>query len=746
MEQKEFDIRGMTCTACARAVERASKNIDGVKDANVNFATEKLNIAFESSKVTEADIKNAVKKAGYTALNEEESARLGEFEKEKEISDIKKRLIISASFAIPLLIISMGSMILESLGVMLPKTFDPMIHKKIFSLIQFALVLPVIAAGRKYYSVGFRTLVKGSPNMDSLIAIGSGAAFIYSLFSMILTLKTNTMHHMYFESAGMILTLVTLGKYFESLSKGKTSESIKKLMGLAPKTAVIIRDGKEIELDIKNVKVEDIVMVKPGEKLPADGKVIEGFTSIDESMLTGESMPVDKKVGDNVVGASINKNGTIKYKVTKVGKDTALSQIIKLVEEAQNSKAPIAKLADVISGYFVPTVIILAIVSSIVWKVSGQSLTFSLTIFISVLVIACPCALGLATPTAIMVGTGKGAEYGILIKSGIALENAHKIKTVVFDKTGTITEGKPEVMDILAIKGVDKNYMLQIAASAEKMSEHPLGKAIVKKAEEMNIDLKSVKEFTAVPGYGIKGIIDNHKFIIGNRKFMEQNSISLERTDEISLKLSKSSKTPMYVSIDNNIAGIISVADKVKKNSKKAVKMLHDMGIQVTMITGDNSKTAQAIADEVGIDKVFSGVLPKGKSEEIKKLQKDGNKVAMVGDGINDAPALAQADIGIAVSSGTDVAIESADIVLMKNDIVDVSNAIMLSKKTITNIKQNLFWAFGYNVIGIPVAMGILHIFGGPLLNPIIAALAMSFSSVSVVTNALRLRSFKPLT
>ena len=746
MEQKEFDIRGMTCTACARAVERASKNIDGVNDANVNFATEKLNIKFENSKVTEADIKNAVKKAGYTALNEEESARLGEFEKEKEIKDIKKRLIISASFAIPLLIISMGSMILESLGVMLPKTFDPMIHKKIFSLIQFVLVLPVIAAGRKYYSVGFRTLVKGSPNMDSLIAIGSGAAFIYSLFSMFLTLKTNTMHHMYFESAGMILTLVTLGKYFESLSKGKTSESIKKLMGLAPKTAVVIRDGKEIEVDIKNVKVGDIVMVKPGEKLPADGKVIEGFTSIDESMLTGESMPVDKKIGDDVVGASINKNGIIKYKVTKVGKDTALSQIIKLVEEAQNSKAPIAKLADVISGYFVPTVIILAIVSSIVWKVSGQSLTFSLTIFISVLVIACPCALGLATPTAIMVGTGKGAEYGILIKSGIALENAHKIKTVVFDKTGTITEGKPEVMDILAVKGVDKNYMLQMAASAEKMSEHPLGKAIVKKAEEMNIDLKSVKEFTAVPGYGIKGIIDNHKFIIGNRKFMEQNNISLERTDEISLKLSESSKTPMYVSIDNNIAGIISVADKVKKNSKKAVKMLHDMGIQVTMITGDNSKTAQTIADEVGIDKVFSGVLPKGKSEEIKKLQKDGNKVAMVGDGINDAPALAQADIGIAVGSGTDVAIESADIVLMKNDIVDVSNAIMLSKKTITNIKQNLFWAFGYNVIGIPVAMGVLHIFGGPLLNPIIAALAMSFSSVSVVTNALRLRSFKPLT
>jgi Cu+-exporting ATPase len=548
---------------------------------------------------------------------------------------------------------------------------------------------------------------------------------------------------LYFETAGVIVTLILLGKTLEAISKGRTSEAIKKLMGLAPKTAIIIKDGAEKEIPIDEVQPGDVILVKPGEKIPVDGAVLEGHTAIDESMLTGESMPVDKKAGDEVYAASINTNGIIRFTATRVGADTALAQIIKLVEEAQGSKAPIAELADIVSGYFVPIVCVIALVTGAAWFIGTGDLTFSLTIFISVLVIACPCALGLATPTAIMVGTGKGAENGILIKSGTALETAHKITTIVFDKTGTITEGKPRVTDIRAAGDTPAEYLLRLAASAEKGSEHPLGAAIVQDAEEKKLELFKVENFQAIPGRGIEARINDVDALIGNRKLLDERQIALQGMEADSDNLAEQGKTPMYIVLDGKLAGIIAVADVVKPSSKAAIEHLHKMGIQVAMITGDNRKTAAAIAAQVGIDKVLSEVLPQDKSEEVKKLQAEGRKVAMVGDGINDAPALAQADIGIAIGSGTDVAMESADIVLMRSDLRDVPTAINLSKRTIRTIKQNLFWAFGYNTVGIPIAAGLLYLFGGPLLNPIFAAAAMSLSSVSVLTNALRLKRFK---
>ena len=626
----------------------------------------------------------------------------------------------------------------------LPKIIDPMVNPMNFAVFQIILTVPVMAIGYKFYLIGFKNLIKLSPNMDSLIAVGTSAAFLYSVFGMykIATGDTSYAMHLYFEAAVTILTLITLGKYLEAISKGKTSEAIKKLMGLAPKTATIIREGNEIVIPIDEVVVGDIILVKPGEKLPVDGEVIEGSTAIDESMLTGESIPVEKIVGSNVIGASINKTGFIKYKATKVGRDTALSQIIKLVEDAQGSKAPIAKMADVISAYFVPIVIGLAIFSAIAWLIAGETPVFALTIFISVLVIACPCALGLATPTAIMVGTGKGAENGVLIKGGEALEITHKINTIVFDKTGTITEGKPVVTDIVS-RGKENNILLALAASAEKGSEHPLGEAIVRAAIEKNIELKSLENFNAIPGHGIEVVIENESILLGNLKLMKERSIDIGELRGEADRLANEGKTPMFIAINNSLEGIIAVADTVKPSSINAIKELHNMGIKVAMITGDNKKTAEAIAKQVGIDIVLSEVLPEDKANEVKKLQGKDDKVAMVGDGINDAPALAQADIGIAIGSGTDVAIESADIVLMRSDLMDVIVAIKLSKATIRNIKQNLFCAFGYNVLGIPVAMGVLHIFGGPLLNPMIAAAAMSLSSVSVLANALRLKKFK---
>ena len=739
MRDYTFKVEGMSCSACANRVERITKKIDGVESANVNFATEKLTVRVDAEKVRYSDIKLAVDKAGFKLIKEEDQIK--EVSKKKDESKILlNRFIFSLIFTVPLLIISMGHMV----GMPLPSIIDPMKNPLNFALIQLVLTIPVMVAGYKFYKIGYKNLFKLSPNMDSLIAIGTSAAVAYGLFAIykILNGETHYAMHLYFESAVVILTLITLGKYLEAVSKGKTSEAIKKLMGLAPKTATIIKNGKEVSIPIEEVIVGDIILVKPGEKLPVDGEIIEGSTSIDESMLTGESIPVEKNIGSTVIGASINKSGFIKYKATKVGKDTALAQIVKLVEEAQGTKAPIAKMADIIAAYFVPTVMALAIIAAVGWLIAGESTVFALTIFISVLVIACPCALGLATPTAIMVGTGKGAENGVLIKGGEALETTYKIDTIVFDKTGTITEGKPKVTDIIC-NGIKEEEVLVLAASAEKGSEHPLGEAIVREAEDRSLEFKSLEHFKAVPGHGIEVTIEGKDILLGNKKLMIENNINIESLHVESDRLATEGKTPMYIAINNKLSGIIAVADTVKENSKAAIEELKKMNVNVAMITGDNKKTAEAIAKSVGIDIVLAEVLPEDKANEVKKLQGQNRKVAMVGDGINDAPALVQADVGIAIGSGTDVAIESADIVLMKSDLKDVVTAIRLSKATIKNIKENLFWAFGYNVLGIPVAMGVLHIFGGPLLNPMIAAAAMSFSSVSVLLNALRLKKFK---
>ena len=741
IQSHTYKIEGMTCSACASRVEKVTNKMPGVENAVVNFATEKLSVSYDADSVSFGDIKAKVEKAGYKLIREDEQKVEEKKKKLDEKGKLLWRLILSLIFAVPLLTITMGHMV----GMPLPKIIDPMMNPLNFAIIQLVLTIPVMIIGYKFYYIGYKNLFKLSPNMDSLIAIGTSAAFIYSLYGTykIYTGDGSYAMSLYYEAAVTILALITLGKYLEAISKGKTSQAIKKLMGLAPKTATIVRNGKELVIPIDEVIVGDIVIVKPGEKLPVDGEVIEGATAVDEAMLTGESIPVEKTVGSKVIGASINKTGFIKYKATKVGKDTALSQIIKLVEDAQGSKAPIAKMADIIASYFVPIVIGLAILASIGWLIAGESGVFALTIFISVLVIACPCALGLATPTAIMVGTGKGAEYGVLIKGGEALEVTHQIDTIVFDKTGTITEGKPVVTDIITTT-ISEDELLSIAASSEKGSEHPLGEAIVKGAEERNIKFKEISNFKAIPGHGIQVEIEGKVILLGNKKLMTENSIEIGDLGVKSDKLANEGKTPMYIAINNKLEGIIAVADTVKPSSKEAIENLHKMGIKVAMITGDNKKTADAIAKQVGIDIVLAEVLPEDKANEVKKLQEKGSKVAMVGDGINDAPALAQADIGIAIGTGTDVAIESANIVLMKGDLKDVATAIKLSKATIRNIKQNLFWAFGYNVLGIPVAMGVLHIFGGSLLNPMIGAAAMSLSSVSVLTNALRLRGFNP--
>ncbi|MBK4072831.1 copper-translocating P-type ATPase [Staphylococcus aureus] len=744
-EKKTFAITGMNCASCAQTIEKATRKLDGVLEANVNLATEKMNIQYDASAVSVSDIMDAVSNAGYEAREDIESAESVDEDREKKqraIKNLWKRVWISAVFSVPLLYIAMGHL----LGAPLPSVIDPAFNPAAFAIIQIVLTLPVVIVNRSIYAVGYKTLFRGHPNMDSLIAIGTGAAFLYGIFATIMILwgEVSFANDLYFETAAVILALITLGKYLETLTKGKTSDAIKKLMGLAPKTAIVVRDGKEVEISIDEVVVGDTLIVKPGEKMPVDGLVLEGMTSVDESMLTGESIPVEKTAGDNIIGASINKNGTIQYKATKVGKDTALSQIIKLVEDAQGSKAPIAKVADIVSGYFVPIVIGLAILSGLAWYFGGQTGLFALTIFISVLVIACPCALGLATPTALMIGTGKGAENGVLIKSGVALETTHKLQTIVFDKTGTITEGKPKVTDIVVANGVKENELLALAASAEKGSEHPLGEAIVKGAEDRELTFMKTRSFSAIPGHGIEVTIDDKNLLLGNRKLMDDRNISLDSLENSSNQLASQGKTPMYIAMNGKIAGIIAVADTVKENSLKAIQKLHDMGIEVAMITGDNKRTAEAIAKQVGIDRVLSEVLPEDKASEVKKLQDEGRKVAMVGDGINDAPALAQADVGIAIGSGTDVAMESADIVLMRSDLMDVPTAVQLSKSTIKNIKQNLFWAFAYNTAGIPVAMGILFLLGGPLLSPIFAAAAMSFSSVSVLLNALRLKRFKP--
>lgn len=750
-------IGGMHCAACSRAVERALKKTDGIEDANVNIATEKAVFNYDEKKLKYDDIVNVVVKAGYQILGKEEDPAVV---KAREIKEQKIRLIVSAIFSIPLFYISMAPMV-SFVKFPIPSFLVHHINPQVFSIVAIFLCVPVMISGYKFYTLGFPALFRGSPNMDSLVAIGTTAAFSYSIYSTVLAFMGLNPHgdNLYYESAAVIITLVQFGKYLEARSKGKTGEAIKKLMGLQPKTATIIKDGEEKEIKISDVKVDDIVLVRPGEKIPVDGEIIEGYSSVDESMLTGESIPVEKSVGDKVVGASINKTGSFKFKAQKVGADTALAQIIKLVEDAQGSKAPIAHIADVVSSYFVPAVITIALISGIIWFIALHNFVFSLTVFVSVLVIACPCALGLATPTAIMVGTGKGAELGILFKNAEALEVSQKINAVMFDKTGTLTEGKPYVTDIISD---DKDKLLLIAASAENGSEHPLGEAIVREAKEKNIKLLSIENFKAISGFGIETYIDNKKVLMGNDKLMNKENINIENYNSYMDKLSKEGKTPMYVAYDNKLLGIIAVADKLKKESIEAINRLHKLGIKTAMITGDNKNTANSVAKEAGIEIVFAEVLPEEKSNEVKKLQEQGFTVAMVGDGINDAPALTQANVGIAIGSGTDVAIESADIVLVKSNTNDVVTAIELSKATMRDIKQNLFWAFCYNVIGIPIAAGVLHVFREPLiassiggfltaimgkdllLNPIFAALAMSLSSVSVVTNALRLNFFKP--
>ena len=791
MQTETLRIGGMTCAACSARVERALRKLEGIQSAVVNLATEKATVVFDPRSLRLSSIKEAVERAGYTALEPPSPTLLAQsgvvdedkLRKEKEIKTLWMKFIVAASLGLPLLYIAMAPMI-PWVNLPFPKALTPMRFPLAYSLTQLALVIPIIIAGNKFYTVGFKSLFHGSPNMDSLIAVGTSAAVAYSVYNIFLIIGGDHMavDALYFETAGVIIALILLGKTLEAVSKGRTSEAIKKLMGLAPKTALVIVNGEEKELPIEEVHVGDIIVVKPGGKIPVDGIVTEGHSAVDESMLTGESMPVEKKAGDPVYGATINANGVIRFRAEKVGNETALAQIIKLVEDAQSSKAPIAKIADVVCGYFVPIVCVIALAAGVAWFIAASTgiaalphgkttVEFALTIFISVLVIACPCALGLATPTAIMVGTGKGAENGILIKGGEALETAHKIQTIVFDKTGTITEGRPEVTDVIIGNGEwgvgsREDFLLQLVAAAEKNSEHPLAAAIVHEAEKRGLTLPQVTDFKAIPGRGIESMISPiphsplptpYSLLIGNKKLMDERGISFAELESQSDRLAAEGKTPMYVALNGQTgaaalqpAGIVAVADVVKASSGNAIERLHKMGIEVAMITGDNKKTAAAIAKQVGIDRVLAEVLPQDKSAEVKKLQthidtvhgKKRRFVAMVGDGINDAPALAQADIGIAIGSGTDVAMESADIVLMRSDLMDVPTAIHLSKRTIRTIKQNLFWAFGYNVLGIPVAAGLLYIFGGPLLNPMFAADAMSLSSVSVLSNALRLKRF----
>ncbi|MBR2130374.1 heavy metal translocating P-type ATPase [Aerococcus sp.] len=745
-----FEIEGMTCASCVQAIEKSVGKLASVSSVNVNLATEKMTVTFDEATLNVSDIVHTVEDTGYQAKLET-SEHEGPSQAERQSAHIQvlwRRFLWSAIFTVPVLYIAMGPM-LPFGGLPLPEFLNPMTNAVNFAVIQLLLTLPVVYLGRDFYKVGFKALFKGHPNMDSLIAIGTGAALVQGIV-MTGLLVSGQLHvghghpDLYFESAAVILTLITLGKYLEVVSKGKTSEAIKKLMGLAPKTARVMRDGQEVEVAIDQVVAGDILVVRPGEKIPVDGEIVEGSSAVDEAMITGESIPIEKRVGDQVVGASINKNGSFQFKATKVGKDTTLAQIIQLVEEAQGSKAPIAKLADKVSGIFVPIVMGLAAISGLAWYFLGEeSWIFALSITISVLVIACPCALGLATPTAIMVGTGKGAENGVLIKSGDALEETHKVQTIVFDKTGTITEGKPVVTDIKAFNGANADDILQVAASAEVGSEHPLGEAIVAEAKDRKLTLTPSQDFQAIPGHGLQVSLNNQIVLLGNSKLMANHNIDLSDAIAEADQLAAEGKTPMFVGVDGQLLGIIAVADTVKENSVAAIQKLHRMGIEVAMITGDNKGTAEAIAKQVGIDRVFSEVLPEDKANEVKKLQDEGLHVAMVGDGINDAPALAQANIGIAIGSGTDVAIESADIVLMRSDLMDVPTAVELSRATITNIKQNLFWAFAYNTVGIPVAMGILYLFGGPLLSPMFAGAAMSLSSVSVLLNALRLKGFK---
>lgn len=741
-----YAIEGMTCASCAMTVEKALGKLAGMEEVAVNLATEKATMTYDKDRLDAAAILSAVEQAGYKAVLPQTNSPVTAVEsKEQYQSDLWSRFIWSTVFTLPVLYIAMGPM-LPGGGLPLPA----FLHQPLtFALVQLFLTLPVMYIGRAFYQKGFKTLFAGHPNMDSLIAVGTSAALVQGLImtALIARGQADLSHghpELYFESAAVILTLITLGKHMEALSKGWTSDAIKKLMNLAPKTARLIRDGQEVTLPLEQVQVGDVLQVRPGEQIPVDGKVLQGQSTVDESMLTGESLPIKKVVGDSVVGATLNQHGAFQMQATKVGADTTLAQIIRLVEEAQGSKAPIAQLADRVSAVFVPIVMVLALLSGLAWWTLGQEpWIFSLSITISVLVIACPCALGLATPTAIMVGTGKGAENGLLFKSGQAVEVLQKVDTIVFDKTGTITQGKPQVTDMTVFSSVTEEEVLQLAASAEQYSEHPLAQALLKSAEDAGLSLLPSQDFQALSGRGLSVKIAEQTILLGNEKLMKESGIALGSAIATAETYANQAKTPVYLAADGHLLVVIAIADQVKPSSHTAIQALHQMGLEVIMLTGDNEKTAQAIADQVGIDTVISQVLPEDKANQVKLLQAQGKQVAMVGDGINDAPALAQAEVGIAIGSGTDVAIESADLVLMHSDLMDVPKAVRLSQLTMKTIKQNLFWAFAYNVIGIPIAMGLLHLFGGPLLNPMLAGAAMALSSVSVLLNALRLRTRK---
>ena len=748
---KKYKVTGMTCSACSSRVEKCVEKLDGVNTVSVNLLTNSMQVDFDENKLTEEKIADSVIQAGYgmeipTGKSEKKEEK--EDIVEKNIESMKKRTIWSFIFLIPLMYVAMGHMV----GLPQPSFLRGDVNAVSFALTQLLLCVPVLYINRAYFERGFRSLIHGAPNMDTLISVGSGASLIYGIFAIYrmgyglgtqnMELVHRYVHDLYFESAVMILALINIGKYLEARSKGKTSEAIQKLIDLAPKTALVERNGQVLEIAAEDVLQGDILQVKPGSSIPADGIVVEGITSVDEAAITGESMPVEKKEGDTVTAATLNKTGFIRMRAARVGKDTTFSQIIRLVEEASSSKAPIARMADKIAGIFVPTVMGIALLTGIVWLVMGAEFEFALSCAIAVLVISCPCALGLATPVAIMVGTGKGAENGILIKSGEALEITHNVQSVVLDKTGTITEGKPVVTDVISF-GMSENEILKIGAALEKKSEHPLAEAVLLKAKGM--ELPNAENFAAIPGKGITAEIQGSVYYAGNQKLVKEQGISCEKALSSIEKLSEEGKTPLILADEKQILGVIGVADVVKPTSAKAIQELKKLGIQVIMLTGDNARTAKAIQKQLDIDTVIAEVLPQDKEREISRLQEEGRTVAMVGDGLNDAPALARADVGIAIGAGTDVAIESADIVLMKNDLQDVATAIELSKAVIRNIKENLFWAFFYNVCGIPLAAGILYPVFGLKLSPMFGAAAMSLSSLFVVSNALRLRFFHSL-
>lgn len=767
--KEKFDVTGMTCSACSSRVEKCVSKLEGVEEVTVNLLTNSMQVKYDENVLEEQGIIDAVVHAGYGASPARESSgfaggskgtAVGQAQRQQgengknpvqeHLEYMKKRTFWSFVFLIPLMYVSMGHMI----GAPLPGFLHGTVNAVAFAMTQFLLCLPVLYINRGYFTKGFSTLLHGAPNMDTLIAVGSAASLVYGIFAIYrmgyglgvqdMELVERYLHDLYFESAVMILALINIGKYLEARSKGKTSQAIEKLMDMAPKTAFVERDGMVLEIPAEEILPGDVLQVKPGSSVPADGVILEGSTSVDQAAITGESIPVQKNPGDSVIAATMNKAGFFRMKATKVGKDTTFAQIIRLVEDASASKAPIAKMADKIAGVFVPVVMAIALITGIAWVIAGAEFEFALSCAISVLVISCPCALGLATPVAIMVGTGKGAENGILIKSGEALEVIHNIQSVVLDKTGTITQGTPEVTDIQAF-GMEKQELLKIAGALEKKSEHPLAEAVLKKAEEEGILLPEVQEFQAVPGKGIQGKIQGIQYYAGNLKFMEERQIDTSKVEKQVERLAEEGKTPLIFATEEQVLGILAAADLVKPTSAQAIRELKKLGIQVIMLTGDNERTAKAIQKQLDLDTVIAEVLPQDKEREVAKLQAEGKTVAMVGDGVNDAPALARADVGIAIGAGTDVAIESADIVLMKNDLLDVVTAVGLSKAVIRNIKENLFWAFFYNACGIPLAAGLLYPVFGLKLSPMFGAAAMSLSSLFVVSNALRLRFFHVL-